>query len=231
MHNGHGGAGWQPAVAPFAFKDAVIVATATGRRAQTLRELRDHLRVVEVDSVYHHFWGRRLQPRFDDVEHHNDFAAWAADGLRDGLLAERLGAIDPADYSDLERLRNKVLDVVDERLHDREWVPASPSDGEFHFLRPRVVVFDTGRRLDHPDGLPEALAEASLGSLFYHIVEARRRNPGGIDDFRAWLQSFGDPYAELVDALAHIDPYFLSLSEVRRRWINTCLDYVGGAIV
>ena len=97
-------------------------------------------------------------------------------------------------------------------------------------VRPRVVVFDTGWRLNSPEDLPDTLAGVSLGSLFYHVVEARRRNPLGIDDFRAWLQSFGGRYSALVTDLAGIDPYFLSLSEVRRRWINTCLDHVEGAM-
>lgn len=213
---------------PFVVKDCTLVAIATGRRAQTLRELRDHLQALDVESVYHHFWGRRLQPRFDNVEFNNDFAAWAQEGLQDPLLAERLGVVDPANYPDLAGLRQEVLEVVEQRLHEREFVPWSKPDRQFHFLRSQMVVMDTGRRLGRPEELPHVLEELSLGSVFYHILDARRRNPLGIDDFRAWLMGFGDRYEGLAQWLAGIDPYFLTLQQLREQWAAVCQSYFEG---
>ena len=98
----------------FAVKDCAVVAIATGRHALNLRELREHLISVDPDSIYHHFWGGLLRPRFDDPEYNNDFAAWAYRGLHESKLAERLGVIDPSDYTDLETLRQDLIDIIEE---------------------------------------------------------------------------------------------------------------------
>src|SRR5687767_14391939 len=39
---------------PFVVKDCTLVAIATGRRAQNLRELRDQLQIVHPGSIYYH---------------------------------------------------------------------------------------------------------------------------------------------------------------------------------
>ena len=78
----------------FHIKDCSIAALATGRRAQNLRELRDHVRTVDAACIYYHFWGSRLLPRFDDPEYNNDFAAWCRHALQDDIMAERLAVVD-----------------------------------------------------------------------------------------------------------------------------------------
>ncbi len=39
-------------VSPFSVKDCALIAIATGRRAQNLRELTERLREVEANSVF-----------------------------------------------------------------------------------------------------------------------------------------------------------------------------------
>jgi hypothetical protein len=53
--------------------------------------------------------------------------------------------------------------------------------------------------------------------VFYHFIEARRRGQFGMDDFRAWLEQFGADSERLRDAIAAIDPYFCSLTQLRER--------------
>ena len=107
-------------VSVFLIKDCALVAIATGLRAQSLREFRDALQQAPQESVYFHFWGRLLRPRFDDTEFHNDFATWARYSLHDEKLSEQLAVIDPADFADLESLRAEVVEVVEQRLDETE---------------------------------------------------------------------------------------------------------------
>ena len=202
------------AVESFAIRDCALVAIATGRRAQTLREFRDALRQVPQESVYFHFWGRLLRPRFDDTEFHNDFAAWARHSLHDEMLSERLAVIDPADFSDLESLRAEVIEVIEQRLDETDILLAR-RDRQFHFRRCQTVVFGTGIRLQEPASLAQAIPAMSLGSIYYHVIDARRREPVRADDFRVWLAQFGSEYATLCDQLGAVDPYFANLSELR----------------
>jgi hypothetical protein len=199
----------------FAIKDCALGSMATGRRAQTLRELRDILRDIHPGCIYHHFWGTLLRPQFSDREYNNDFAAWCHHSLHDNLAAERLAVIDPADYTDEEELRQELIDVIEARLDETDLVLFARPDQQFHFVRGVIVVFDTHRRLADPAELRSVVPEMSVGSIFYHFIDARRREPVSVDDFRAWLMGLGLGYEALIDDLAEVDPYFESLYVLR----------------
>jgi hypothetical protein len=201
--------------APFVIRDCALIQIATGVRAQNVRELRDRLQVVDPACIDYHFWGGLLRPRFDDPEYANDFAAWASHGLHDPKLAERLGMIDPADFTDIELLRRELLDVLEERIDEGEYLTWAKPERQFQFIRCQIVVFDTGRRLSRPAELAAAIPAMSAGSIYYHFVDARRRPPLRMDDFRAWLAGFGETHAALAEALAGLDPHFNTLVELR----------------
>jgi len=213
---------------PFAVIDCAMLSIATGLSAQNLRELRDRLRSVPASSLYFHFWGAHLRPGFDEPEYGNDFALWARHGLSDPALAERLSVIRPPGFGDLEALREELVEVVEQRLYEREVVPWAPADQEFHFIRSTLVVLDTGTRLETPEALGAALARFSPGSLFYHFIDALRRPPEGADDFRAWLSGFGDRYSGLIERIAGIDPYFVTLSRLGRELSQAFAAQVAG---
>jgi len=204
-------------VVDFAIKDCTLAIMATGRRAQTLRELRNILRDIHPGCVYHHFWGTLLRAQFSDREFNNDFATWCHHSLHDNRAAERLAVIDPADYADMEGLRQEVIEVIDERLDETELMLFARADQQFHFVRSVIVVFDTYRRVADPAEFVHLLPELSIGSIFYHFIDARRREPVGVDDFRAWLLGLGQEYEGLCGALAEVDPYFESLFVLRSR--------------
>jgi hypothetical protein len=209
----------------FAIKDCALAHIATGRRAQTLRELRDIVRDVHPGCIYHHFWGTLLRPQFSNREFNNDFAVWCYESLHDNPVAERLSAIDPADYADLEELRQELIEVIESRLDETEVMLFAHADQQFHFVRSVIVVFDTHRRLSEPSQLTVALSEMSVSSVFYHFVDARRRDPIGVDDFRAWLAGLGPDYEGLCGKIAEVDPYFESLFVLRTHLSDLFIEH------
>ncbi len=212
---------------PLAIKDCALASIATGVRVQNLRELRDQVATIHPGCLFNHFWGSLLAPRFEVREFHNDFAAWAAEGLHDPVLAERLAMIDPANHAEIEGLRRELLHALEDRLDEREHVPWARLDCQFHFVRAQVVVFDAHRSVAAPEELATVVPRLSLGSVFYHVVDARRRSPQGRDDFREWLSGHGDGYPDVVAAVGHVDPYFLTLSELRQRLASIFEDHFG----
>lgn len=200
---------------PFAVKDCALIAIATGRRALTCGELLDVLRTVDGGSVYYHFWGGLLQPRFEEREFNNDFAAWARHQLHDDALAERLALVDPTQHADSEELRRELIEVIEERMDESVVLAWLRAQQPFAFIRSQIVVFDSRRRPATPQELAAALPSFSAGSVFYHFIDARRRTPGHVDDFRLWLAGFGEDYGGLCADLAAIDPFFQPLSELR----------------
>lgn len=200
---------------PFAVKDCALIAIATGMRAQNLRELRERLRTIDPNCIYYHFWGGLLRPRFDDPEHHNDFAIWVAKSLHNKTLAERLAVIDPVAFDTLDALRDELIDVIDESLDQTEFPKWAERDDQFEFIRSQIVVFDTGSRAEVPRDFIGLLPGMSAGSIFYHFIDARRRRENALDDFQNWLSACGEDFEHLCYRINRIDPYFTPLTRLR----------------
>ena len=206
---------------PFDIKDCALIARMAGLdTALNLRELRERLRVCQVECLFHHFCETVIRPTFDDPEFRNDFAVWAARDLQDRVLAERLGIINPYTHSTLEELRQLVIEIIDDRLAEVPYIPWVKQGNDFRFMQAVTVVFATGRQLSEPHDLIASIDEMSLSSIYYHYVEARRRTDDGCDDFTAWLRGFGEGTEEIVEALSSIDFYFMSLHELKDQLIN-----------
>jgi catechol 2,3-dioxygenase-like lactoylglutathione lyase family enzyme len=214
---------------PFAIKDCALIAIATGRRAYSLKELRSELLGIGNNSVFYHFWGNLLQPRFEEREYNNDFAAWVRHSLHDAPLAERLAVIDPTEFPDLDDLRHEVIDLIEIRLDEREYLRWALAKDSFEFIRSQIVVFDTHRRADSPHQLAALVPHMTASTVFYHFIDARQRTPGGTDDFRHWLAVCGPEYAPLCARLAEIDPYFAPLSELRQLLIRLFAEHFPAA--
>jgi len=213
-------------VDPFAVKDCALIAVATGEYVQTLRELKEKLAAIPTGCIYYHFWGGLLRARFDDPEYQNDFAIWSWRSLHDKTLAERLAVIDPTDFGDLNELRRELIEVIEERLDENEllaWV--IPSHG-FHFVRSQIVVFDTGRRFSTIDELSTHIVHMSPGTIFYHMIDARRRTPHFKNDFSEWIMGLEEEHQELASRIAGIDPYFTTLRELRDELERVFTAYV-----
>ncbi len=202
-------------IGAFSVRDCALIATATGIKAATLKELRNDLVQIHSGSIYFHFWGGLLQPRFEEQEYNNDFAAWVRHNLHDAELAEQLAIIDPTEFEDLEEIRHELIEIIDQRLDESERLQWMPALQAFEFIRSQIVVFDTRASVNTPEALTDLLPRLSTSSIFYHFIDARRRSDSKADDFSMWLTSFGERYTGLVGTLTDIDPYFGSLAELR----------------
>ncbi|MFT5701243.1 MAG: hypothetical protein ACI8ZB_004133 [Desulforhopalus sp.] len=202
---------------PFHLRDCALVSISTGLKAQTLTEFQDSLMRVDTASIYHHFWGRFLASRFSEPEYNNDFASWVYRALHEKALAEKLSMINPISYATIDNIREEVVDLVAEHLDLSDYPAWAKADQRFYFLRSQIVVFDTNCSLNQPEDLLAAIPTMSLGSVFYHFIDARRRTDEGYDDFSAWLMGWGEEYAELCLQLTGLDPFFSSLNELRWR--------------
>lgn len=218
----------QETTTEFAVRDCALIAIATGERAETLKELRDTLVRIDRASVFHHVWGGLLGARFGEREYHNDFAGWARHGLHDRKLAERLAMVDPTTSPDLDDLRRDLVEIIEDRLDESEALPWVRATRRFHFIRSQIVVFDTRIRCRTPEEMAERIPSLSPSSLFYHFIDARRRSPEGSDDLRSWLASFGPRVEGLGRALAELDPYFVSLVELRDEVARVFRRHVDG---
>jgi hypothetical protein len=200
---------------PFQLRSCALVVQSAGHRAQTLKELRDRLLLVPPGSLHYHFWGQLLRPR-PIPDHYNDFAAWVARDVGDPETAERLDALNPSFFPDLETLREAVLSVLDDRVAQGDFLSWAKSRNDFFFVKAQMMIFDTGMEASTPQELGRQLSLSHGGSVFYHFVDARRRTQDHRDDFSTWLAGWGVP-EENLHPLARLDPYLFTLRELRDR--------------
>ena len=214
---------------PFEIMDCSLLIRMSGLPpAYNLRELRDRVAVCSHDVLYHHFCETPLSPSFEYPEYRNDFAVWASRRLSDKVLAERLGAVDPYACPSIEGLRETVLEVIDERLSEVTMIPWARPGHEFYFMEATTLVFDSGERVHVLRDLPDAIGRMSNGSIYFHFVEAQRRQPVGMDDFSHWIGGFGEAGTAAVEALRRIDFYFYTLRELREELVRVLAPLRGG---
>jgi hypothetical protein len=206
---------------PFEIKDcALLIRMSELPAAMNLRELRERIASCHPDVLFHHFCETPLVPSFDLPDYRNDFAIWAKRRLGDDVLAERLGMIDPYSLPTLDDLRAATLEVIDDRLSEVSMIPWARRGQEFHFMQSITIVFDTGKRITHPDELFSAVGGMTNSSIYFHVLEARRRNTASLDDFSAWLMGYDGQWSHYIQAIESIDVTFFTLPELRRKLIE-----------
>jgi hypothetical protein len=206
---------------PFIVYDCALLTRMSGLpAAMNLRELRQGVAACRDSVIYHHFFETPLRPSFDNPDYRNDFAVWAKLQLNDRVLAERLGIIDPYGFDTIADLRRHLLELIDDRLGEVYQVPAVLPGNEFYFMEATTAIFDTGERVERPADLAGAVQRMTLGSVYYHFLEARRRDPLRVDDFTVWLRDVGEEGESYIRALQDIDIYFYSLIDLRRELVR-----------
>jgi trehalose synthase-fused probable maltokinase len=207
---------------PFRFVACVELHEFVGLRAEDERRLMELIEQVPLDSIYYHTHGFFLRHKFLAGIYPNDFATWAAVHVRDQALGERLAMVDPAEFADLEALRDHLVSTIDEHLRRLHIVPRIASAAEpFDFVRSRIVEIPTGIEASTLEEFRQALLDVDISAVYFHLVEARMRLGRDQNDFAAWLdRALG--LARLAAQVRDVNPYGVTLERTRARLIQRC---------
>lgn len=205
-------------VAPFSFTSVVQLPEMLGRRARDEQELLELLEDVPIDTIYHHTAARFLRFEVVDAMFPNDFAMWAAREVRDQVLGERLGVIDPFDFPSLEALRLELVSTIDDHLSRIGVIPRVIHGEPFYFMRSRLIEIPAGQVAVDLASFEEALSQVDASAIYYHTVEARLRKGVTEGDFARWL---GDQLQmkELAARVGRFSPFSSSLEAMRRQLV------------
>ncbi len=211
----------RPGAGPFGFVACLELKEFVGLRAENERQLADLIDEVSVDSIYYHTHGFFLRHKFVAGAYPNDFATWAAIQVRDRVLGERLAMVDPANFQNLQALREELISVIDDHLRGLQFVPGVLFGEPFEFIQSRIVEVPTGIQVRTLKEFREALLDVDVSAVYFHLVEARMRLGRGQNDFAAWLEQ-GLDLADLAAKVRAVDPYAGSLERARTRLIQLC---------
>ena len=204
---------------PFHFHTRQNLTFLTGRRARNLKELLAGIREAAEASIYYHTHHFLVRHEFLSPEPPNDFAYWITNILQDKVLGEQVASIDLREYSTLEEIRVKILDVIahaESRSSGGTKLSAPPGE-EFHFMEAQSFVFPTKYVAHTLQEFGECLEHVSIHSIYFHVFEARLRHRDS--DFSLWLTASLQE-EKLAQAFMQFDPYTQTLDNLRHTLIR-----------
>jgi Family of unknown function (DUF5752) len=203
-----------PAPRPFEFTGCIELREILGRRARDERELMEEIEGAPAESIYYHTDSVFLRRPLVAGSYPNDFAIWVASQIRDQVLAERLGMVDPFQFDSLERVREEILSILDDHLEGLNPVPRVVFGDPFFFVRSHLIEVPTGMVARTLREFRAALAEVDVSAIYLHALDARSRRGVRGGQFAEWLgESLG--LTELADRVARLNPYLGGLERIR----------------
>lgn len=208
----------------FHFRTTLDQTVLLGRKAKNVHELLEGIEAVPDSSIYYHTHRFLQQHHFLSPEPPNDFAYWISEVINDDRLAEAVASIDVVQFHSLAEVRNAFVRTIRENEDPDGKSRLCPAGGEFHFMASRTFVLSTPYSAADLGGFLDALKRVSVGSLYYHIFEAKLRLGKGENDFSRWFRDGGLP--ELADRVARLDPYSYTLEGLRNEILKLGNRYV-----
>jgi len=201
-------------IRPFEFKQCIAILKATGKKASTIRELREGISEVSDECIFHHVYQYFLKGHI--LEYTNDFAQWVAHFLEERALAEQLSNLDPYIFRSINDVRKELLRIIDAFLQSfPEPRPALPGN-EFYFSEALTIVFPCGIKARNLAEFLVAIKNIDVESIYYHFYEARMRLGGGVDDFSRWIEG-SLLRRDLAERIRNIDPFMHNLEGIREQ--------------
>ena len=215
------------AVTPFHFVGCVELREALARKAADIEQLMRGIEEAPLDSIYYHTHSYFLRHEYEPSLFSSDFATWVAVFVRDRVLSERLGLIDPFEYRDLESLRGEIVSTIDEHLTHLWKVPRVVHGEQFEFVRSHIIEVDLEVSAGTLKEFRDLLSCIDRSALFNHLCEAKIRKGRRSNDFVAWINSdTGLNLPALAAAVSAIQPLGLTLEGIRARNLAVLDDWL-----
>lgn len=207
---------------PFRFSSCIELREVLGKRAMDEHRLLELIEEVPADSIYYHTHSYFLRHAYTQQLYSNDFATWVVLYAQDRLLGERLGVLDPFDFSDIEQLRDEILRILADHLN-HSTVPRCVVSEPFEFIRSHIIEIPLGLETKTLSEFHDALAEVEVGAVYNHVCEARMRKRPLSVDFARWLSSEdGLGLQELALNVERVGRLGLSLEGMRNKILYLC---------
>jgi hypothetical protein len=205
---------------PFYFNTSEHLLRIGRQKASTLAELLEALRTCPDDSIFQHTFRTLQDHHFIRQGFSNDFAHWILSACNEPILAEQLASVDVREFTAIEGLRGRMVEIVDEFLEKNPQSASHAGHEPFYFCASDIVVLPTAFVANSLSGFLDGINQVSVHSIHHHFIEARLRLHRMSNDFSQWREEeVGLPAAG--DSIEHIDIYTNTMEGVRRQIAGT----------
>jgi hypothetical protein len=201
---------------PFYFNTSEHLLRIGRQKASNLVELLQALQTCPEDSIFQHTFRTLQEHHFIRQGFSNDFAHWSLSACNEPILAEQLASVDVREFTAIEGLRNRMVEIVDEFLEQHPRAGSRAGHEPFYFCASDIIVLPTVFVSKSLSEFLDGLNQVSVHSIHHHFIEARLRIHRMSNDFSQWLEEeVGLPAA--ADSLERIDIYTSTMEGVRRQ--------------
>jgi hypothetical protein len=200
----------------FQFYSSASLEKLTGRKAHNLDELLELVKTCSSSSIFFHTFSAFRKLREAQTPYTNDFAVWIMRHLSEEALAEKLLAIDLAEYNTIESLRSRIVELLESTRRENPSLYEREATAPFYLYSLVRFVYLTDKFAYNLSSFRQLLDSISIDSIYYHFIESRLETQLETDDFSNWMQENPD-YKELADRIRKIDMNIHTLVELRVR--------------
>jgi hypothetical protein len=201
---------------PFYFNTSEHLLRIGRQKAATLSDLLQALRTCPDDSIFQHTFRTLQEHHFIRHGFSNDFAHWSLSACNEPVLAEQLASVDVREFTAIDGLRGRMVEIVDDFLETHPRAGSRPGHEPFYFCASDIVVLPTTFVSNSLAGFLDGVNQVSVHSIHHHFIEARLRLHCMSNDFSQWLEEeVGLPAA--ADSIERIDIYTNTMEGVRRQ--------------
>ena len=201
---------------PFYFNTSEHLLRIGRQKAITLSDLLQALRTCPEDSIFQHTFRTLQEHHFIRQGFSNDFAHWSLSACNEPVLGEQLAGVDVREFTAIEGLRGRMVEIVDEFLENHPRAGSRAGHEPFYFCASDIIVLPTVFVADSLSGFLDGVNQVSVHSIHHHFIEARLRLHRMSNDFSQWMEEeVGLP--EAADSIERIDIYTNTMEGVRRQ--------------
>ncbi len=197
----------------FVFKSELWISCYTGFKATNLRSFIDILKKIDSSSIFYHIYINLFNYHNLPVYYPNSIAYWLYKNNYI-LLAEKVSALDPTEFYDLEELRHKLVEILEKNYEEkikRDLVP-------FYFVKAEREIIECGYEATTLEEFIEGIKQSSINSIFYHLVTSRIEKKTLVNDYSTWLINIGE--AKKAEEINKLDIYTDTLYGIKQKIIK-----------
>jgi len=201
---------------PFYFNTSEHLLRIGRQKASSLSELLQAIETCPDDSIFQHTFRTLQEHHFIRQGFSNDFAHWSLSACHEPALAEQLASVDVREFTAIEGLRRRMVEIMDEFLQGHPKSGAHVAHEPFYFCAADIVVLPTAFVADTIAGFLDGINQVSVHSIHHHFIEARLRIHRMSNDFSQWLEEEVG-LQQAADDVERIDFYTNTMEGVRRQ--------------
>jgi hypothetical protein len=209
----------------FQFMSSASLEMLTGRTASNVAELKEMISTCSESSIFYHTFSALLKMREARAPYNSDFSQWVAENLHAPALAEKLTAVDFAEYQTLEGLRERLLEII--RTYREEQVEGMERScyEPFYLHDVQRFVYLTDKFAYDLASFRELLPTISIYSVYFHFIESRLSANLDCNDFSEWMEETLD-LPDLASQIRKIDISIYTIEGLRQRILDIVDDYL-----